>query len=74
MTARDLVQQRSTLPNGDTIWRPSALLKAAIEGKIAVLDGLHRINTGTLFTIQRYITQENYLYDEKCEFFFKPYP
>lgn len=53
MTARDLLQQRSTQPNGDTVWRPSALLKAAIDGRIAVMDGLHRINSGTLFTIQR---------------------
>lgn len=54
MTARDLLQQRSTLPNGDTVWRPSALLNSAIEGKMAILDGLHRLNTGTLFTIHRY--------------------
>lgn len=54
MTSRDLLQQRSTLPNGDTVWTPSALLKAAIDGKLAVLDGLHRINTGTLFTLQRW--------------------
>lgn len=53
MTARDLLQQRSTLPNGDTIWRPSTLVSAALEGKIAVMDGLHRLNSGTLFTIQR---------------------
>ena len=53
MTARDLLQQRSTLANGDTIWRPSPLLNAAMEGKIAVMDGLHRLNSGTLFTIQR---------------------
>lgn len=53
MTARDLLQQRSTMPNGDTVWRPSALLNAAMEGKLAVLDGLHRLNTGTLFTISR---------------------
>ena len=54
MTARDLLQQRSTMPNGDTVWRPSPLLTAAMEGKIAVMDGLHRLNTGTLFSIHRY--------------------
>lgn len=53
MGARDLWQQRSTLPNGDTIWRPSILFNAAIEGKIAVLDGLHRLNMDTLSTLQR---------------------
>lgn len=54
MTARDLLQQRTTLSNGDTVWRPSPLLKAAFEGKIVVMDGLHRMNAGTLSTIQRY--------------------
>uniref|UniRef100_A0A670J8Q5 von Willebrand factor A domain-containing protein 8 n=1 Tax=Podarcis muralis TaxID=64176 RepID=A0A670J8Q5_PODMU len=34
MTARDLLQQRYTLPNGDTSWRPSALITAALEGKL----------------------------------------
>jgi hypothetical protein len=73
MTSRDLLQQRSTLPNGDTVWTPSALLKAAIDGKIAVLDGLHRINTGTLFTIQRCtLLLENFIFIFECPttFFF----
>ena len=42
MTARDLLQQRSTLPNGDTVWRRSPLVEAAIQGKMAILDGVHR--------------------------------
>ncbi|KAI9565843.1 hypothetical protein GHT06_009640 [Daphnia sinensis] len=64
MTSRDLLQQRSTLPNGDTVWTPSALLKAAIDGKVAVIDGLHRINTGTLFTLQSIIHErEAQLFD-----------
>ena len=44
MTARDLLQQRYTLPNGDTAWRPSPLVTAALEGKLVILDGIHRIN------------------------------
>ncbi|XP_074649479.1 von Willebrand factor A domain-containing protein 8-like isoform X2 [Tubulanus polymorphus] len=55
MTARDLLQQRMTLENGDTMWRPSPLVTAAIEGRIAVLDGLHRINPGTLSVLNRLI-------------------
>ncbi|XP_070538007.1 von Willebrand factor A domain-containing protein 8-like [Ptychodera flava] len=55
MTSRDLVQQRTTLPNGDTTWRPSALVNAATEGNLAVLDGIHRINPGTLAALQRLI-------------------
>lgn len=31
MTARDLLQQRYTLANGDTAWRPSVLLEAALN-------------------------------------------
>ncbi|CAG5045403.1 unnamed protein product [Parnassius apollo] len=48
MTARDLVQQRTTLDNGDTVWRNSALVEAALKGHMAVLDGLHRIHSSTL--------------------------
>lgn len=53
MTARDLLQQRYTLPNGDTAWRPSPLVTAALEGKLVLLDGIHRINPGTLAVLQR---------------------
>ncbi|KAI4872445.1 hypothetical protein NFI96_033688, partial [Prochilodus magdalenae] len=48
MTARDLLQQRYTLPNGDTAWRASPLVSAAQEGKMVLLDGIHRVNLGTL--------------------------
>lgn len=53
MTARDLLQQRYTLPNGDTAWRPSPLVTAALEGRLVILDGIHRINPGTLAVLQR---------------------
>ncbi|XP_036613372.1 von Willebrand factor A domain-containing protein 8 [Trichosurus vulpecula] len=55
MTARDLVQQRYTLPNGDTAWRSSPLVTAALEGKLLILDGIHRVNAGTLAVLQRLI-------------------
>ncbi|PNF24076.1 hypothetical protein B7P43_G04705 [Cryptotermes secundus] len=55
MTSRDLLQQRSTLPNGDTIWQNSPLVTAALEGKMAVLDGIHRIHPSTLSTIYRLV-------------------
>ena len=54
MTARDMLQQRYTLPNGDTVWRLSPLIEAALEGGLAVLDGLNRVNPGTLSILQRY--------------------
>ncbi|KPI95707.1 Uncharacterized protein KIAA0564-like [Papilio xuthus] len=55
MTARDLVQQRTTLDNGDTVWRNSALVDAALKGHMAVLDGLHRIHGSTLAVLHRLV-------------------
>ncbi|XP_048458994.1 von Willebrand factor A domain-containing protein 8 isoform X3 [Rhincodon typus] len=64
MTARDLLQQRYTLPNGDTAWRHAPLVTAALEGKLVVLDGIHRVNPGTLAVLQRLIhDRELTLYD-----------
>uniref|UniRef100_A0A673AZC6 von Willebrand factor A domain-containing protein 8 n=1 Tax=Sphaeramia orbicularis TaxID=375764 RepID=A0A673AZC6_9TELE len=64
MTARDLLQQRYTLPNGDTSWRPSPLVTAAIEGKLLLLDGIHRVNLGTLAVLSRLLhDRELDLYD-----------
>ncbi|XP_062982036.1 von Willebrand factor A domain-containing protein 8 [Elgaria multicarinata webbii] len=59
MTARDLLQQRYTLPNGDTSWRPSPLITAALEGKLVILDGIHRVNPGTLAVLQRLINDRD---------------
>lgn len=53
MTSRDLLQQRTTLSNGDTAWRLSPLVTAALEGSLAVLDGVHRINAGSFSVLQR---------------------
>lgn len=55
MTARDLLQQRYTLPNGDTAWRSSPLVTAALEGKLVLLDGIHRVSAGTLAVLQRFV-------------------
>ncbi|OWF39225.1 von Willebrand factor A domain-containing protein 8 [Mizuhopecten yessoensis] len=55
MTSRDLLQQRITLPNGDTSWRLSPLVTAAMEGSLAVLDGVHRINQGSFSILHRLI-------------------
>ena len=64
MTARDLLQQRTTLSNGDTIWTFSPLVIAALEGKLAVLDGVHRIHRGTLAVLHRLVhDRELQLYD-----------
>lgn len=53
MTARDFVQQRTTTPTGDTVWRDSPLIRAAKSGNIAVLDGIHRIHSSTISVLHR---------------------
>lgn len=53
MTARDFVQQRTTTPTGDTVWRDSPLVRAAKEGSIAVLDGIHRMHSSTISVLHR---------------------
>ncbi|KAF5289201.1 hypothetical protein FQR65_LT00087 [Abscondita terminalis] len=55
MTSRDLIQQRTTLDNGDTVWRFSPLVHCAIDGRIAVLDGIHRIHPSTVSVLHRLV-------------------
>eukprot|EP01114_Cavostelium_apophysatum_P013936 TRINITY_DN3482_c0_g1_i2.p1 TRINITY_DN3482_c0_g1~~TRINITY_DN3482_c0_g1_i2.p1 ORF type:complete len:768 (-),score=160.68 TRINITY_DN3482_c0_g1_i2:2132-4435(-) len=55
MTARDLVQRRITKENGDTEWEHAPLIRAALSGGLAVLDGVHRLHRGTLAVIQRLV-------------------
>jgi hypothetical protein len=55
MTARDLLQQRTTTPEGDTVWRLAPLVEAALEGRLAVLDGLHRAHKSSLAVLQRLV-------------------
>lgn len=55
MTSRDLIQQRTTLSNGDTVWKNSPLVDAALHGKLAVLDGINRIDPSTLAILHRCI-------------------
>lgn len=64
MTSRDLVQQRVTSPSGDTTWQFSPLVMAALEGKMAILDGIHRLHHGTLAVLHRLVhDREMQLYD-----------
>ena len=55
MTSRDLLQQRTTHSNGDTGWRLTPLITAALNGHMAVLDGIHRLDPNTITTLKRYI-------------------
>ncbi|GFR87627.1 von Willebrand factor A domain-containing protein 8-like [Elysia marginata] len=57
MTSRDLLQQRTTMPNGDTTWRYTPLVTAALEGSLAVLDGVHRVNAGSFSVLHRLVSE-----------------
>ncbi|XP_075230942.1 von Willebrand factor A domain-containing protein c12.2 [Lycorma delicatula] len=64
MTSRDFIQQRSTLPNGDTIWQNAPLVNAALEGRLTILDGIHRVHPSTLSILHRLVhDRELQLYD-----------
>lgn len=66
MTSRDLIQQRTTLSNGDTVWKNSPLVDAALHGKLAVLDGINRIDPSTLAILHRLVhDRELQLHDGK---------
>ncbi|XP_015436768.1 PREDICTED: von Willebrand factor A domain-containing protein 8 [Dufourea novaeangliae] len=66
MTSRDLIQQRTTSSNGDTVWKNSALVEAALHGKLAVLDGINRIHPSTLAILHRLVhDRELQLHDGK---------
>lgn len=66
ITSRDLLQQRNTLANGDTVWQYSPLIQAALEGKMAVLDGIDRVHSSILSVIHRLVQdREVQLYDGK---------
>lgn len=66
MTSRDLIQQRTTAQSGDTVWKDSPLVTAALQGKLAVLDGIHRVHPSTLAVIYRLVqNRELQLHDGK---------
>ncbi|XP_067641687.1 von Willebrand factor A domain-containing protein 8 [Eurosta solidaginis] len=55
MTSRDLIQQRITSADGDTVWRDSPLVRAAKYGSIAVLNGIHHLHKSTITALQRLV-------------------
>lgn len=55
MTARDLLQRRSTDSHGNTSWEDSPLIHAARNGHIAILDGVHRLGGDSLGVLQRLV-------------------
>ncbi|CAB4415023.1 unnamed protein product [Rhizophagus irregularis] len=57
MSARDLLQRRSTTFAGDTVWENSSLVKAALSGSLAIMDGIDTLSFGTIVTLQRLIKE-----------------
>ncbi|XGW33259.1 hypothetical protein V3C99_017601 [Haemonchus contortus] len=48
MNARELLQRRRMLDNGDTLWEDSQLVAAAKRGDVCVLDGAERVHWSAL--------------------------
>ncbi|KAG5485809.1 hypothetical protein LSCM1_07222 [Leishmania martiniquensis] len=60
MTNRDLFQQRMTDPKtGDTTWQDSPLLHAAVFGELVVLDGIEKLPSGMLSSLQQLLVDQN---------------
>ncbi|KAG5511337.1 hypothetical protein GH5_07586 [Leishmania sp. Ghana 2012 LV757] len=60
MTNKDLFQQRMTDPNtGNTTWQDSPLLHAAVYGELVVLDGLEKLPSGMLSSLQQLLVDQS---------------
>ncbi|KPA74668.1 hypothetical protein ABB37_08997 [Leptomonas pyrrhocoris] len=60
MTNKDLFQQRTTDPlTGNTTWQDSPLLHAAIYGKLVVLDGMDKLPSGMLSSLQQLLVDQS---------------
>jgi len=53
MSARDLLQRRTTSSTGDTVWENTPLVSAAVAGGLVILDGVDRLAPSTLAILQR---------------------
>jgi hypothetical protein len=53
MTSRDILQRRGTDIDGNTKWDNTTVIRAAVLGELAILDGTHRIPSDVLAIIQR---------------------
>eukprot|EP00755_Sulcionema_specki_P015420 Sspe_Gene.9679::Locus_3257_Transcript_1_1_Confidence_1.000_Length_5642::g.9679::m.9679 len=64
MSARDLLQRRTTNEHGDSVWEPTSVLTAAIKGRLAVLDSVDKLQPGVLASLSRLLKdKEITLYD-----------
>mmetsp|Transcript_13591 Transcript_13591/g.17715 ORF Transcript_13591/g.17715 Transcript_13591/m.17715 type:complete len:644 (+) Transcript_13591:2-1933(+) len=64
MTARDLIQRRTTDSSGNTGWDHSPLISAALNGDALILDGVERLDPDSITVIERLVNdREIDLYD-----------
>jgi hypothetical protein len=49
MSARDLLMNRTTDDKGNTTWRLSPLVTAALRGQLCVLDGIEQLGGGIVY-------------------------
>lgn len=61
MTSRDLLQQRCTDAVGDTRWRHSHVIEAAVSGQLLVLDGVDRLESDTLASLHQLLDDRTLL-------------
>ena len=59
MSSRDLSQRRSTDAEGATVWESTPLVRAALLGELALLDGAHRVPADVLAVVQRLLTDRD---------------
>jgi len=55
MTSRDLLLRRSTDNKGNTIWIPTPITRAAVQGSWVILDGIDKLASDTLTSLARLI-------------------
>jgi von Willebrand factor A domain-containing protein 8 len=55
MTLRDLFKRRTTDNEGNTVWQKSPLIDAIVHGRICILDGVDRLGSDILLSLQSLI-------------------
>jgi MoxR-like ATPase len=66
MSARDLLEHRSTDVRGNTTWHPSSLVRAAMEGKVLILDGIDRLASDALCILAPLIQDRRLALSGRC--------
>ena len=68
MTARDLFNRRSTNSMGESVWLPTPLTNAVKLGRLCILDGLHRLPSGTISALVRLVQDREVTLNDGTQF------